>query len=197
MRLVAVALFALTFGILGGVLSAWAVLGWDVAFARYADGPWVATPTAFRADANPYAKARRTQRPLFGFDGSETLTFVARTDSDGLPLSAACDYRISGTRLPARRWTLTLLPLAEQQEAAARMPPTGPPSRRGFTSSEVLRAEDRTYEIALSPRLTVGNWLPTRADYALGLNLYDTTLLSGITQERAGLPSVQRLGCAS
>lgn len=196
MRLVAVALFALTFGILGGVWSAWALLDREFAFGRYADGPWVAAPSAFRSDANPYARARRAQRPLFGFDGAETLTFRAETDSDGRPLSGVCDYRMAGARLPARRWTLTLLPTGRSLAAPAGEP--GAPSlRRSFTSSEVLRDEDLGYEIALSARMMPGNWLPTPQAYALVFNLYDTTLLSGITQERAELPAIERLGCAS
>ena len=196
MRLAAVALFALTFGILGGVWSAWALLDREIAVSHYVDGPWVATPGAYRADANPYARARRAQRPLFGFDGAETISFVARTDSEGLRLTPACHYRMSGSRLPARRWTLAVLPTAAGRGTAPDLPEGAPPIRAAFTSSELLRAEDQSYQIALSRRPSPGNWLPTRQPYALALNLYDTTLLSGITQERASLPSLERIDCS-
>ncbi len=190
MRLLLVTLFVLTAGISGGVWTAWAALDREVAFARLNDGPWIATPTAYLANTNPYAKARRAQRPTFGFDGGETLTFVASSDSEGAPLSSACRYVIDGVRLPARRWTLTALPEAP-------LPEMTPPLRTAFTSSEVVRTENSNYSISLSPDLASGNWIPTPVDYRLVLNLYDTTLLSGITQERTPLPVVRRERCAT
>ncbi len=190
MKLLAVALFVLVSGISSGVWTAWAALDREVAFAQLNDGPWIATPTAYLADTNPYARARRAQRPTFGFNGGETLTFVASSDSEGAVLSAACRYVIDGVRLPARRWTLTALPNVE-------LPEMDPPMRTAFTSSEVVRTEKSNYAISLSPDVASGNWIPTPVDYRLVLNLYDTTLLSGITQERTALPVIRRERCAT
>jgi hypothetical protein len=48
--------------------------------------------------------------------------------------------------------------------------------RYGFTSQEILRKTDGSFDIAISPRARPGNWLPTGGveRYLLVLRLYDT-----------------------
>ena len=49
-------------------------------------------------------------------------------------------------------------------------------NRYGFTSQEIVRRSDGSFEIVVAPRANSGNWLPTGGveRYELVLRLYDT-----------------------
>ncbi len=49
-------------------------------------------------------------------------------------------------------------------------------NRQGFTSQEIIRRTDGSFEIRMAPRARPGNWLPTGGieRYVLVLRLYDT-----------------------
>jgi hypothetical protein len=57
--------------------------------------------------------------------------------------------------------------------------------RPGFTSQEIVRRSDGSFEIAVAPRARPGNWLPTNGveSYVLMLRLYDTPV--GVTTRAA------------
>ena len=50
--------------------------------------------------------------------------------------------------------------------------------RYGFTSEEIARKADGTFEVIVGPRANPGNWLPTGGveRYELILRLYDTAV---------------------
>ena len=76
---------------------------------------------------------------------------------------------VSGVTPAARFWTLTLYDPKGQLVANTLQ-------RYGFTSQEVIRGADGTFEIRVASRARAGNWLPTGGieRYALMLRLYDT-----------------------
>ena len=91
----------------------------------------------------------------------------------------------------ARFWTLTLY--NSQGHLVANSV-----NRYGFTSQEIVRRADGSFDIAIAPRAASGNWLPTGGieRYILLLRLYDTAV--GVST-RAGrevpMPSITTRLC--
>jgi hypothetical protein len=188
-----VALFvALALGAALGLSSAWLALRAGLAFGAVRAGPWVAHPHAGGLARDPYAAAALARTGETPFDVAEGVAFLARDDSAGAPLDGACDYRVKGAVPAARFWTLTA------SDASGRVV-ANPAGRFGFTSTELARAESGAFEIALSPDVRPGMWLPTSGvgDLALTLRLYDASAAgSASSLKAADLPRVEKLGCA-
>ena len=104
----------------------------------------------------------------------------------GNALDGRCDVVVSGTTPPARFWTLTLYDPDGRLVANS-------VNRYGFTSQEIVRRADGTFEIAIAPRARAGNWLPTGGieRYMLMLRLYDTPVgVATRTGREAPMPSI-------
>jgi len=70
--------------------------------------------------------------------------------------------------------------------------------RYGFTSQEIIRGADGSFEVRVAARSRAGNWLPTGGieRYALVLRLYDTPVgVATRTQRDAPMPSIATVGC--
>jgi len=70
--------------------------------------------------------------------------------------------------------------------------------RQSFTSQEIVRNADGTFDIMVGPRARPGNWLPTGgADkYVLVLRLYDTPIgMATRTGSDAPMPSISKRAC--
>ena len=131
------------------------------------------------------ARRQRRRRPLFvamlartgevPLGAGEGLAFTADVDQHGRPLIAApAAIGSSARRPPARLWTLTAYDGdGRLMVNAARRP--------GFHSREILRRADGSFDIAISPEVQPGNWLPiAHGDgFKLVLRLYDTPLTTG------------------
>jgi hypothetical protein len=97
------------------------------------------------------------------------IAFVARADDNGRSLDGRCDVVVSGVTPQARFWTITLYdPLGRLVANSV--------ERYGFTSQEIVRRSDGSFEIVAAPRARPGNWLPTGGvdNYQLVLRLYDS-----------------------
>ncbi|SRR5690606_29291833 len=175
-----------------GLGATWmtATRGIDIATVRI--GPWMARPQSGTSKIDPYARAaiaRSGELPIGIGDG---VGFRTDTDDDGRPLDGRCDVVVSGTTPPARFWTLTLHDRKGHLVANALQ-------RYGFTSQEVVRKADGSFEIRIAPRARAGNWLPTGAieAYTLALRFYDTPVggVSTRNQRDTPMPSVKTAGC--
>lgn len=188
-----VALFvALALGAALGLSSAWFAVRSGLAFGAVRAGPWVAWPHRGGVDRDPYAAAVIARSGETPFDVAEGVTFFARADSSGAKLDGACEYRIAGSVPAARFWTLTVTDSGGRVVA-------NPAQRFGFTSTELVRAENGGFEIALAARARPGMWLPTTGlgTLALSLRFYDTSASAGAASLKPGdLPRIEKLGCA-
>ena len=71
-------------------------------------------------------------------------------------------------------------------------------NRYGFTSQEIVRRADGSFRIAVGPRASSGNWLPTGGvdRYVLVLRLYDTAVgVSTRAGREAPMPTVNTGSC--
>ena len=191
MRLLLGSLFAFAVAALVGLGATYFALTRGAAFGALRIGAWTAWPKTGTADADPYARAsiaRTGQLPIGLGDG---VSFSAQTDDSGRILDGRCEVTLNGVTPAARFWTLTLYN-AEGHLAANSI------NRYGFTSQEIVRRADGSFDIVVAPRASAGNWLPTGGveRYALVLRLYDTAV--GIST-RAGrevpMPSVKTGNC--
>ena len=93
---------------------------------------------------------------------------------------------VSGTTPPARFWTLTLYDPDGRLVANS-------VNRYGFTSQEIVRRTDGSFDIVIAPRARAGNWLPTGGveRYVLVLRLYDTPVgVATRTGREAPMPTI-------
>jgi hypothetical protein len=170
-RLLLGCLFALAVAAVVGLGTTWLALSHGTAFGAVTIGAWSAWPRTGTRDIDPYARAtiaRSGELPIGSGDG---IAFVARTDDNGRPLDGRCDTVLSGFTPQARFWTVTLYdPLGKLVANSV--------ARHGFTSQELVRRSDGSFEIVVAPRARAGNWLPTGGvdNYELVLRLYDSAV---------------------
>jgi hypothetical protein len=191
-RLLLAILFTFAFAATGGLTATWLAVTRGFGLGGVTSGAWTAHPKSGTTDIDPYARAfiaRTGALPLGSGDG---VAFIARTDDGGKPLDGRCDLVIAGLTPQARYWTLTLYDPEGRLVANV-------VGRHGFTSQEIVRRADGSFEIVAASRARAGNWIPTGGveRYILMLRLYDTAV--GIAT-RAGretaMPSLRSGACA-
>ena len=175
-----------------GLGATWLALTRGTAFGAVHIGAWTAWPRTGSADIDPYARAgiaRTGELPVGLGDG---VAFVARRDDTGRMFDGRCEVALRGTTPAARFWTLTLYDLEGRLVANSA-------NRYGFTSQEIVRAADGSFEIVAAPRARPGNWLPTGGAerYVLVLRLYDTPVgvATGASRE-VPMPSIAGRSCS-
>jgi hypothetical protein len=190
-RLLLGSLFALAVAAVVGLGLTWLAVTNGTAFGAVTIGTWTAWPKSGTVEIDPYARAtiaRTGQLPIGSGDG---VAFFAQRDDAGELFDGRCEVTISGTTPAARFWTVTLYDLAGEIVANGA-------NRYGFTSQELVRKADGTFNIVIAPRARPGNWLPTGGidRYVLVLRLYDTPV--GVAT-RAGrettMPLISRRVC--
>lgn len=192
MRLILITLTALVLATVVGVGATWMTTtrGTDIGALRI--GAWTARPRTGTADVDPYSRAtivRNGELPIGTGDG---VAFTATTDDRKKALDGRCDVVVSGVTPPARFWTLTLYDRKGHLVANSLQ-------RYGFTSQEIIRQSDGSFEIRIASRSRSGNWLPTGGieRYALMLRLYDTPVgVATRTQRDAPMPTISTVGCS-
>lgn len=171
MRLLIGTLFMLLVAAIVGLGGTYISLTRGQGFSTLSIGPWTAWPKTGTTDIDPYAQAaiaRLGRLPIALGDGVE---FLARADDKGRLLDGRCDVELTGVTPAARYWTLTLYGASGELVANS-------VKRYGFTSQEILRRADGSFQITIAPRASPGNWLPTGGveRYMLALRFYDTSI---------------------
>ena len=148
-------------------------------------------PQVGTAEIDPYARAeieRRGELPVALGDG---IAFIAQTDDAGRPLDGRCDVTLTRDTPQARFFTLTLYDRRGQLVGNI-------VNRYGFTSQELLRKADGSFDVTVAPRARPGNWLPTGGieRYQLVLRLYDTPVgIASKAGKETPMPSVSMGRC--
>jgi hypothetical protein len=191
-RLLLGSLLALVIAAVVGLGTTWLTLTRGVAFGAIQIGAWTAWPKTGTRDIDPYARAaiaRSGELPIGSGDG---VAFYARADDSGRPLDGRCDVLMTGTTPQARFWTLTLYDPQGKLIGNAI-------DRQGFTSQEILRNADGSFDILVAPRARPGNWLPTNGidSYVLILRLYDSPVGAATRATReVPMPAISLRSCA-
>ena len=191
MRLLLGSLFALAVAAVVGLGATYLALTRGAAFGALSIGSWTAWPKTGTVDAEPYARAtiaRTGQLPIALGDG---VSFTAQADDSSKLLDGRCDVVLSGITPAARFWTLTLYNTDGELVANS-------VNRYGFSSQEIVRRADGSFEIVVGPRANSGNWLPTGGveRYALVLRFYDTAVgVSTKAGREVPMPSISTRSC--
>jgi len=190
-RLLFGTLFGLIVAAIVGLGATYLTLNRGAAFGGLTIGSWTAFPKTGTTDADPYARAtiaRTGQLPMALADG---VMFTADSDDNGRLLDGRCDVVLSGITPAARFWTITLYTPGGDLVANS-------VNRYGFTSQEIVRSADGSFEIVVAPRARPGNWLPTGGveRYTLILRLYDTAVgVSTRAGKEVPMPSIAGGSC--
>jgi hypothetical protein len=190
-RLLLGLLFTLATAAVIGLGTTWLALTQGAAYGGVTIGAWTVRPKIGTSGIDPYSHAvvaRTGELPIGSGDG---LAFVALADDSNRPLDGRCDVIVEGTTPQARYWTMTLYDLEGRLVANS-------VQRQGFTSQEIIRRADGSFEVVIGPRARPGNWLPTGGieRYVLMLRLYDTSVgVATRTGRDAPMPAVTERAC--
>lgn len=191
MRLILVTLLALILAAAIGLGATWTTATRGTEIGTLTIGAWTARPRTGTVEVDPYSRAtiaRSGELPIGTGDG---IAFSATRDDRKRPLDGRCDVLVSGITPPARFWTLTLYDAKGRLVANAL-------KRYGFTSEEVVRGADGSFEVRIAARSRAGNWLPTGGieRYTLKLRLYDTPVgVATRSQRDAPMPAIATVSC--
>jgi len=120
--------------------------------ASIRNGVWETDLTTGSENAGLYRRAKVSLYALWALNSSETLYFVARTDSDGNQLKRQCAYSIEGNDPQTRWWGIAayndyhFIPNAED--------------RYSFSKTSVEREPNGDWKIRLASQKQEKNWLP-------------------------------------
>jgi hypothetical protein len=190
-RLLFVALIALTLAAAVGLGSTWMTTTRGTELGTLTIGAWTARPRTGTIDIDPYSRATITRNGELPIGTGDGIAFMARTDDRKKPLDGRCDVVVSGVTPPARFWTLALYDSKGRLVANSL-------ERYGFTSQEIVRGADGGFEIRVASRSRAGNWLPTGGieRYTLMFRLYDTPVgVATRTKRDAPMPQIATVGC--
>jgi hypothetical protein len=190
-RLLIGALYTFILAAAIGLGSTWVALTHNTGFSTLKIGAWMARPKTGTADIDPYSRAAIARSGALPVAIGDGVAFVARTDDNDRLLDGRCDALLSGTTPAARFFTLTLY------DPDGKLVPNSL-DRQGFTSEELVRHQDGSFEVEVAPRARPGNWLPTGGveRYILVMRFYDTSVGVATRAEReAPMPSVKIGGC--
>ncbi len=191
MRLIIITLVTLIIATIVGLGTTWMTATRGVNVGTIKIGAWTARPKTGTSDIDPYSRAsvaRSGELPVGTGDG---VMFSATTDDTGRKLDGRCDVVVKGVTPAARFWTMTIYDLKGRLVANSLQ-------RYGFTSQEIVRGSDGSFELRMTSRSRAGNWLPTGGldRYMLVLRLYDTPVGVGTrTQKDAPMPSIMTVSC--
>jgi len=190
-RLLFGTVFALVIAAAIGLGGTWIALTRGSAYGGVTIGAWTGWPKKGTSGIDPYARAmvaRTGELPVGSGDG---VAFYASTDDACQPLDGRCDVLLSGTTPQARFWTLTLYDPEGRLVANSAQ-------RQGFTSQEIIRNADGSFNVMVGPRARPGNWLPTGGveKYLLVLRLYDTPIgMAARSGSEAPMPAITKKAC--
>ena len=191
MRLILITLLALLIATVVGLGATWMTATRGTELGTLTIGAWTARPKTGNSDIDPYSRATITRNGELPIGTGDGIAFSATSDDKNKPLDGRCDVVVSGVTPAARFWTLTLYDRQGHLVANSLQ-------RYGFTSQEIVRSADGSFEVRIASRSRSGNWLPTGGieRYALMLRLYDTPVgVATRTQRDAPMPAIATMGC--
>lgn len=191
MRLLAGIFLAFAVAAIVGLGSTLFTLTQGTAFGAFTIGSWTSWPKTGTSGIDPYARATAARSGALPVGSGDGVAFFASHDDAGRSLDGRCDVIVAGATPQARFWTITLY------DQDGRLVPNSL-KRHGYTSQEMIRKSDGTFQIAVAPRARSGVWLPTGAveRYSLVLRLYDTPIgVATRSGRETPMPSITTREC--
>lgn len=175
-------------GVAGGALLAVFLVFGPVEMGGIRIGPWQTNALIGASDAGALTRAVVARRGLLALNRSEAVYFTAWTDETGAPLREACRYRVSGTDMPTRWWSLTLY-------GANDFLPVNGDNAHALTRTDLGSGN---WSFQAGPDAPAGGaWLSTRqaGNFSITLRLYHPEPVVLDTPGTLDLPRIERLDC--
>ena len=187
------ALIIVVFAALGlGIAATAFALRSEPGFADVRLGPWTTWPHLGAAEIDPYERAVVASAVSRRWASTKACCSSPASTSPARRSNSRCAYRIAGTDLPARLWTLAAY-------RADGRPAPNVADRQGLTSAGLLRASGGDFVIEAARQARPGNWLPLGDDpnFVLALRLYQAGA-STLSKAYDGLslPTISRGDCS-
>jgi len=193
-RIIFQIIIVLAVGVVLGGTSAWYSIQRSHGIGAINIGIWTAWPYSGANQADPYTLARITSDSTVPLGAAEGLAFETTRDDDGNFLRLECNYILEGNTPKAKWWSLTPY---RQDGKSVRAKDDDSLISYHTNSTRLLRFTDGTFQIALGPIPSPGNWLATQGEgaFRLVLRLYDTPITSNTGIAIPVMPKVINVGC--
>lgn len=191
LRLPLYILLALMIAFGGGTWASLRILTATSGFGAIAVGPWRAYPEIQTGNADPYARAHRTDNGRLLLGRAEGLEFSASSDSDGNALTGNCVYSVSGHTPSARFWTFRVTDPEGNPVPARAMTP------KSLQSWRLLQDQEGVFKATVGGEPQAGNWvsIDTAAPVRFVLTLIDTPTAAAVDKDELAMPAIRRLIC--
>lgn len=115
-------------------------------------GPWTARATDGSEAMTMHQRAVVACTGLWAMNSKEAIYFTALHDSNGRRLDCANTYQITGSRFPARWWSITVYRNYQLIPNLA--------GRHSFSMTSIIRNADESWRLTLSALPKLENWIP-------------------------------------
>lgn len=155
------------------------------------NGPWSANTDQGTANASALTRARVALFGLLALPAKEAMYFIARTDSEGVPLNGKCTYTVSGGEMDARWWSVTLYKGEGWLVKNAA-------NRWSVGGNAPARDAKGNWAFTVSPNKADGVWLPTGGTPQFDLTLRTYHPKGALLNDpaKAKLPTIKKDACA-
>jgi hypothetical protein len=176
-------------GVLAGAGSAFALLANGQMIGSVRNGEWLGNRNAGSTAADPYTRAVIARTGLLALSRQETIYFTAYEDASGRRLSERCTYELSGGRLPARWWSVTIY-------APDNYLPVNGDDAQSVDATHLGNTGPWTARVA-PVRDGVAHWISSRnaGDFSLTLRLYHPGEAARSSAATIPFPQIRRLSC--
>lgn len=154
---------------------------------------WLYSDKIGAASASGVERAKVAIGGPLGLSSQEAVYFIAIADNEGRPLSSSCEYRVTGTPIDTRWWSLTLY----DRETQHYVPNVH--NRSSWNSVTIPRTGDGNWLVNVSPTEKEEAWLPAQAEadksFELNLRVYNPSDATRAALPNINLPDVERISC--
>ena len=182
-------LSALVVGLAIGLGSLWYMTFRAAPAALVANGVWRTNLEAGSAAVDAYSRLRIAVTSILALNRTETIYFEAAADSGGEPLTAACDYLLTGPQPDARWWSVTAYGPDDMLIASTS-------ERYSASATSVQAGADGGVSIALTPDGSGPDGIATgNGRFVLLLRLYNPSEAVAAAPDAAKLFDLTKQGC--
>lgn len=183
---------AIVGGLALGLGAAWTITRQGLRGGDIRNDIWTTSLGYGVKDTDPITRAAVARDGLLALPATETLYWSARADAEGRALDGKCRYIMSGPKLDARWWSVTIYDTRGYlMPGAARI--------WSVNGANVPLDGQGRWQVTIAPqRPAAGGWLPSDAaqPFHLTLRMYNPGKAFMANPARAELPRVTRAECA-
>jgi hypothetical protein len=183
---------AIVAGLALGLGAAWAITGQGLRGGDIRNGIWTTSLNYGVKDTDLVTRAAVARDGLLALPATETVYWSARADAEGKPLDGKCRYSLSGPKLDARWWSVTIYD-TRGYLMAGKVPVWS------VNGANVPLDSAGRWRVEISPQRPVsGGWLPSddTQTFHLTLRMYNPGKGFMANPAKAELPKVKREDCA-